>query len=213
MRVVKQAEERKKEILDAAEILFFQKGFDSTSTKDILERVGIARGTLYHHFESKEAIMDALIERYNVILISSAGTAASDRSVHVYERILKTILALNISNIHESEDSEKIMEYMHRPQNALMHQKQNRMIIEKVTPILADIIRDGIEQKIFSTPYPEEAVEMMLSYTNTVFDNDLLELSEEEMVKRIKAFIFNMERLLGADSGSFPFTEEMFGST
>lgn len=50
----KEAEEPKKEILDVAEELFIAKGYDNTSTTDILERVGIARGTLYYHFKSKE---------------------------------------------------------------------------------------------------------------------------------------------------------------
>ncbi|MBR6476951.1 MAG: helix-turn-helix transcriptional regulator, partial [Lachnospiraceae bacterium] len=59
----KEAEERKKEILDAAEELFIARGYDETSTSDILEKVGIARGTLYYHFKSKEEILDALIDR------------------------------------------------------------------------------------------------------------------------------------------------------
>ena len=63
MRIVKEATERKNEILDAAAVLFMKKGFDNTSTNDILEAVGIARGTLYHHFKSKEEVMDALIDR------------------------------------------------------------------------------------------------------------------------------------------------------
>ena len=78
MRVVKKAEERRNEILDAADELFGQKGFDGTSTKDILEKVGIARGTLYYHFKSKEDIMDALIDRYNVRLLGAAQEIAAD---------------------------------------------------------------------------------------------------------------------------------------
>mgnify|MGYP001595102935 FL=1 len=80
MRIVKEAEERRKDILDAANELFFQKGFDGTSTNDIIEKVGIARGTLYYHFKSKEGIMDALIERYNVRILGAAqNIAAEDR--------------------------------------------------------------------------------------------------------------------------------------
>ncbi|MEG1678401.1 MAG: helix-turn-helix domain-containing protein, partial [Clostridia bacterium] len=63
MRIVKEAKERENEILDAASILFSEKGFDGTSIADILLKVGIARGTLYYHFKSKEDMMDALIER------------------------------------------------------------------------------------------------------------------------------------------------------
>ena len=63
MRIVKEPEERREEILDAAEKLFAAKGFDSTSTGDILDAVGIARGTLYYHFKSKEEILDGVIQR------------------------------------------------------------------------------------------------------------------------------------------------------
>ncbi|MGE5677914.1 MAG: TetR/AcrR family transcriptional regulator, partial [Pseudomonadota bacterium] len=77
MRIVKEAEERKNEILDAADSLFAQKGFDGTSTNDILEKVGIARGTLYYHFKSKEDIMDALIDRYNTRHLGAARELAA----------------------------------------------------------------------------------------------------------------------------------------
>ena len=63
MRVVKSAEERKNEILDVAEQLFAEKGFDNASTNDIIKKIGIARGTLYHHFTSKEEILDAIVDR------------------------------------------------------------------------------------------------------------------------------------------------------
>ena len=63
MRVVKEAEERRNEILDVAQRLFTAKGFDNTSTNDILNEIGIARGTLYYHFKSKEEILDAMIDR------------------------------------------------------------------------------------------------------------------------------------------------------
>ena len=63
MRIVKTAEERKNEILDVAEELFAEKGYDNASTNDIIARIGIARGTLYHHFSSKEEILDAIVDR------------------------------------------------------------------------------------------------------------------------------------------------------
>ena len=64
MRVTKEAQERREEILDAAEALFASDGYASTSTNDIIDRVGIARGTLYYHFRSKEEILDAVVLRF-----------------------------------------------------------------------------------------------------------------------------------------------------
>lgn len=199
MRVVKEAEERRNEILDAADELFGKKGFDGTSTNDILEKVGIARGTLYYHFKSKEDIMDALIDRYNTHLLGKAKMIASDKSIPVNERIIRVVMALNIS----SESSKEIMEHIHKPQNALMHQKIQKVILNGVTPILADIIREGIEKGLFSTPFPYESMEMVIAYANAVFDDDMVQMTNEERTSRIQAFVYNTERLFGAESGSF----------
>ncbi|AZS16216.1 TetR/AcrR family transcriptional regulator [Paenibacillus lutimineralis] len=208
MRVVKDAEERRNEILDAANELFAQKGFDGTSTNDILEKVGIARGTLYYHFKSKEDIMDALIERYSVRLIGAAQEIAADKSIPVVERIIRVIMALNISD----GSSQEIMEHIHKPQNALMHQKIQKVLINGVTPILADIIREGITQGLFNTPFPYECMEMVMIYANTIFDDDMVPMTNEELAQRAQALVYNIERLLGAESGSLMQVMQMFGS-
>lgn len=206
MRVSKKAEERRNEILDAADELFGQKGFDGTSTNDILTKVGIARGTLYHHFKSKEDIMDALIERHAVHLLGAAQEIAADKSIPVNERIIRVVMSLNISG----ENGKEIMEHIHKPQNALMHQKIQKVIINGVPPILTGIIREGIDQGLFSTPYPYECMEMIVAYTNTVFDDDIVNLTNEELASRIQALIFNVERLLGVESGSLMYMMRMF---
>ncbi len=207
MRVVKKAEERKNEILDAADELFAQKGFDGTSTNDILEKVGIARGTLYHHFKSKEDIMDALIDRYSDGLLDAAQVIAADKTIPVVERVIRVVMALNLSG----GSSKEIMEHIHKPQNALMHQKIHKVIINGVPPILTGIICEGIEQGMFSTPFPYECMEMVVIYANTVFDDDMITLTNEERGTRMLAFVCNVERLLGAASGSLMDVMQMFG--
>lgn len=213
MRVVKEAEERRNEILNAAAELFGQKGFDGTSTNDILGKVGIARGTLYYHFKSKEDIMDALIERTNAAMLAAAKVIAEDRSIPVIDRMLRVVMALNISNGGSSGSSE-IMEHIHNPQNALMHQKVQKAVIAGVPPLLAPIISEGIEQGLFNTEYPYECMEMVVVYATTIFDNDMIDMTEEVRMSRILAFIANVERLLGAGSGSLmSVMQVMSGST
>lgn len=207
MRVVKEAEERRNEILDAADELFGEKGFDGTSTNDILNKVNIARGTLYYHFKSKEDIMNALIDRYNVRLLSRAGKIADDKSIPVDERMVRVVMALNLG----SGSGREIMEHIHKPQNALMHQKIQKVVLNGVPGILSGIIRQGIEQGMFHTPFPYECMEMVIAYTNMVFDGDMVELSVEERISRVKALVFNLERLLGAEEGSLMYVMQMFG--
>ena len=76
---------------------------------------------------------------------------------------------------------------------------------------MAEIIEDGIKEGVFNTPYPYESVEMLIAYTNTVFDTELIEMTIEEKARRIEAFIFNLERLLGAKRGSLISILQVFG--
>lgn len=208
MRIVKEAEIRKKEILDAAATLFAEKGYDNTSTSDLLEAVGIAKGTLYHHFKSKEAIMDALIERQTDYVLAEARRIAADKSIPVEERMIRTILALHVDT--EETEGKELIEHLHKPQNALMHQKTKRIIFQSVPPILAGILEDGIDQGLYDTPYPLECMEMAMSYLDNILDEDMLELTDTQRLEKIRAFIFSLERLLGVKTGGLTYFNEAF---
>lgn len=202
MRVVKEAEERKNEILDVAERLFGTKGFDSTSTGDILDEIGIARGTLYYHFKSKEEILDAMIIRMTNRLIEKAKAIAAQKDVPVLQRFTMMMLSLNVSGDNFGQE---LLAQAHKPQNALMHQKMEKCLLSGINPIITDLIKEGIAQGICQTDYPEEVAEMTFLYANTVFDN-LMEHSEEEKSKKIAAFIYNLERLLHMEQDSMKAT-------
>ena len=197
MRIVKEAEERRNEILDVAERLFGTKGFDGTSTTDILNEIGIARGTLYYHFKSKEDILDAMIERLTGGLVAKANEIAGKTGVPVLQRMTLMMMALNVKN----DLGHEIMEQIHKPQNALMHQKMQERLLAGVNPIITSLIEEGIAQGICQTDYLAEVAEMTLLYSNTVFD-DLAGYSGEERQRKIAAFIYNLERLLGMERDS-----------
>ena len=199
MRIVKEAEERREEILDAAEKLFAAKGFDNTSTGDILDAVGIARGTLYYHFKSKEDILDGVIQRITDQLMQDAGEIVRKKELPVLERLTKAIMSLNV----ESKIGHEIMEQVHRPQNALMHQKMQTSLLEGINPILTELVEEGIRQGICHTRYPESVVEMTIIYANNAFDElNVAVLSSEQRKQKISGFIYNLERLMGMAEGS-----------
>lgn len=64
MRLIKNPEERRNEILDAAEILFITKGYTKATVMDILQACNIAKGTFYYYFQSKEEVMNAIVMRF-----------------------------------------------------------------------------------------------------------------------------------------------------
>ena len=199
MRTVKAADERKDEIIDAAMRLFAEKGFDGTSTGDILDAVGIARGTLYYHFRSKEEILDAAVGRTVSRMLDRARVVAGDKSLQLTARLTLCVTALN----DRSDKGKELLEQMHRPQNALMHQKTNGRLIGGIVPILSGLVEEGIAGGVFSTDFPREAVEMIIIYAHTAFDDPPEDgVSPEDMRAKMTGFVYNVERLLGAKPGS-----------
>ena len=197
MRIVKEAAERRNEILDVAERLFCTNGYDNTSTNDILAEIGIARGTLYYHFKNKEDILDAMIDRILDETIKKTEKIAFNESMPVLERLTKTVLAANV----DTKTGSMILEQVHKPQNALMHAKMQERLLSRLIPLFVKIIEDGISQNLMQTDYPEETMQMLLLYANTVFD-DFIEYTEEEKKKMVLAFISNSEILLHMEKGS-----------
>lgn len=197
MRVAKDGAERKKEILDVSERLFCTNGYDNTSTNDILAEIGIARGTLYYYFSSKEEILDAIIDRILEDINRKVSFVAMDESIPALERFTKAVLCANV----DSAVGEMVLEQVHKPQNALMHQKMQERLLAGIAPYFVKIIKDGIDQKLMATDYPEETVEMTLMYANSAFD-EAIDYSEEEKIKKVSAFIYNVELMLHMENGS-----------
>lgn len=187
----------KDKILDTAEKLFMEKGFGSASTNDIIKELNISRGTLYYYFKTKEDILDEVINRIITNIVSKASSIAYDESTPVLKRLLDAMLSLNIA----TDLGIMIMDELHRPENALMHQKIEDNLIERVTPIITHIVDDGIKENIFKTEYPKETVEMILIYSNKVFSSDI-KYKREDRIDKINAFIINVEKMLGANENS-----------
>ena len=87
MRVVKKHDERRNEILDAAEKLFAGKGYMKTTIMDILQEVGIAKGTFYYYFKSKEEVMDAVAMRYIDTGTEAVKKITEDKNLTALEKL------------------------------------------------------------------------------------------------------------------------------
>lgn len=200
MREIKDAQERKNEILDVAEELFVTKGYNKTTIIDILDKVGIAKGTFYYYFKSKEEVMDEIIFRVVDRDVKKAEIIIKNSNMNPIQKI-QTILMSQKPELGDKK--ERLIEQFHSPGNAEMHQRSLVYSVKKLSPVLAEVVRQGIEEGVFETEYPLEAVEFLMAAVEFVFDTGLCSWNQEELEKKAKAFINIVERTLGAKTGSF----------
>lgn len=193
---------KKEQILDISLALFLEKGFDETSISDILKELNIARGTLYYHFESKEAIMDAIIERFGNLVVEKVTQVVANKQLSVYEKFLGLFANMQMKQM---AGGETMLDYLHRPQNALFHEKSQQMILDKISPLLAQIIREGNEQQVFDNAFPDETAEMVLLIVAGFLDGQ----QDNNLEQRLDALFYNLEKLLGAKVGDLSRFKEL----
>ncbi|AYF06585.1 MULTISPECIES: TetR/AcrR family transcriptional regulator [Bacillus] len=205
MRIVKEYEERRKEILETAERLFITKGYTKTTVNDILKEIGIAKGTFYHYFKSKEEVMDEIIMRIVKDDVAKAKVIVSNPNIPVLEKLFRVLMEQSPKS---GDVKDKMIEQFHQPNNAEMHQKSIVQSIIHLSPVLAEILEQGIDEGVFSTPYPQETIELLLSSAQVIFDEGLFQWKPVEMMRRAKAYIKMMEASVGAKEGSFDYMLE-----
>lgn len=208
MRVIKDPEERKSEILDAAEMLFTSKGYAKTTINDILNEVGIAKGTFYYYFKSKEEVMDAIIMRAINAEVAAAKEIAANPGIPALHKLFQILM---MQRTEKGGSKEKMIEQFHQPNNAEMHQKSKVQSILHFTPILTEVVEQGVEENVFATDYPQEITEFLL-VSSFIFDEGLFDWQPAELLRKAEAFVYVMEIVLGAEKGSFDFMYEMIAN-
>ena len=132
MRIVKEHDERKNEIIDTAAMLFESKGYEQCSVNDILTAIGIAKGTFYHYFKSKEEVLDAVIAKMMDQITQQVRSVEADPGLSPEEKLLQVFLAART----KEKLGDVLLEEMHKTENALMHQKMQTILLAGINPLL-----------------------------------------------------------------------------
>src|SRR5699024_6248597 len=131
MRVTKKANERRDEILDVAGNLFITKGYAHTTVEAIIQEIGIAKGTFYYYFSSKEYVMTAVVIRIVNRVVRDANRIVKDTQLTAPEKLFHIIMG-QTPQISEKDD---MIEELHQVDNAQIHQKSLVESITRLTPV------------------------------------------------------------------------------
>ena len=88
-RITKLPEERRKEIIDTAIKLFYEKGYEKTTISDIAKEINVAQGLCYRYFPSKEALFDCAIDQYAQSLADNIIEFTKDKNLSLKEIIME----------------------------------------------------------------------------------------------------------------------------
>ncbi|MCR4785318.1 MAG: TetR/AcrR family transcriptional regulator [Lachnospiraceae bacterium] len=196
---MKKGEKRKTELLRIAYGMFLTKGYENTSVDEIIDEAGIAKGTFYYYFKTKEQMLEEVID---MMLEAEEEKARMiiQSDIPVAEKVIGVI-----ASFRPEESEEPIKEALHETQNIIMHEKTNQKLMDRIVPLLTEVAEQGVREGLFGCGELPERVKEIVILSNGLFDGTHHTGVEADV------FIDTIERILYAKPGSMGFVRQLLG--
>ncbi len=200
-RIVKDPDERKNELLDIASKLIIEKGYENTSVKDIYTGADGSFGMFYHHFKSKEEVLEEVNKRMTAQRFEEIETIILDNNSTGIDKLRK-ILALSISSATQGASDSFMPLYQKNPHLLALHMRDTLGV---ASDLLFHVIEDGIKDGTIQVAYPNELSQMILLFLN-VWINPWIYTWTSDELRNIFVFMKDLFEKMGIPA----FTEDMF---
>ena len=209
-RIVKKHDIRKNEILDMAQTLFYTQGYEKTSINQIIDHLGIAKGTIYHYFKSKYELLDAVVERLILQMREAVIPIIQNEDMNAIEKFNMTFKVIGQIKLEKKEFMLELLRVMNREENIILRHKMITRSIDLLAPIIADFIKQGNNEGLCETEYPLESAQYILAisnYLNIKLSQIIIEIQEKKqdisvLVDNYTAYERAIGRIIGAAENS-----------
>lgn len=189
-------------ILNATEELMCQMPDNVISVDTIAKKAGIGKGSIYYYFESKDEIIDAVIERSYAMAIQEFFADVYNQSNTLLK--IKTLFHSVIKE--EFRNSRKnIITAFHMHDNLLLHTKMMITAVKTLSPILTKLLSEGVEDGSIHSESPQESAEMIVAMLTFLLDNSFFPSDEQSLYRKLKLYAHILETCLQTEEGSFDF--------
>lgn len=180
-RVTKEPAVRKNELIDAAEKLFYSVGYDETSVSDIVKAIGVAQGTFYNYFPSKEAVLEALVQRH-VSKISVKLAVLDNAEMTALERFEKMFYII-FENLRNGDGW--AFDFLYYNKHLQITEKIIRQAGNMFLPFTKKIIEEGNRKGEFSAAYIDEVLEFISAVLQCFAHALYQKKTDEELRQRL----------------------------
>lgn len=173
-------------------------GYEQTSVNTIIEQAGIAKGTFYHYFKSKEDVLDEMVKGYIENIAEALDIICKDSGTNAMQKLQNAI----ISVFYTIRGKEGLFGSLHEDNNIILHNKVERKMNEMVSPLLSRIMAEGVHTGTFRIKYPPEAAEYLIVIMGHLFDLISMKEGRSQYDGVIYVAGHLIESMLGVEEGS-----------
>jgi len=207
---------RREAFVDSAMRLMLTKGYEQMSIQDVLNEVDASRGAFYHYFDSKSALLEAVVDRIADQALAAVAPIVDDPRLATIPKLESFFRGIARWKTERKALMIELIKVWVSDHNAVAREKVQRTLVARVAPVLAKIIRQGVAEEVFAVASPEEMARMLMALM-TVFQDELTQLFLARQAKTVSlaavertlaGYTEAFERILGAPAGSLQLTDE-----
>jgi AcrR family transcriptional regulator len=207
---------RRDAFLDAAQGLMQTRGYERFSLQDILDATGASKGAFYHYFDSKDALVDAVVDRMASEVEARAESVLADPSLSAPQKLEALFGGIAQFKAERKDLVLGIMRVWLSDDNAIVREKLKRLASQRQLPWLERIVRQGIAEGSFTSRFPDHLARVLVALISGMGEL-ALELwvgrqdgtvTYEEVERTFDAYLEAFERIVGVRPGSLKFLDE-----
>ncbi|HEY7201557.1 MAG TPA: TetR/AcrR family transcriptional regulator [Candidatus Dormibacteraeota bacterium] len=203
---------RRDAFIEAAQRLMQTKGYEQVSIQDVLDAAETSRGAFYHYFDSKAALLEAVVERMTEAATTSLAPMLDDPELSAVAKLQGFFTGLTQWKEVRREMLLNLIGVWISDENAIVREHFRQNVAARLTPLLAGLVRQGNAEGTFDTgpalPTAGVLVSLILGANETAsrlfVARQAGAISFEEVESTIAAFGAAFERILGLPAGSWP---------
>jgi AcrR family transcriptional regulator len=207
---------RRDAFLDVAQRLIVTRGYEAMSVQDLLDELEASKGAFYHYFDSKQALLEAVVERFADGAMATLAPVLNDPELPALTRLEKVFAGIADLKAEQKDLMLAIIEVWHSDGNAIVREKVRRLSERIMVPLFSAVVRQGVDEGSGDVDSPDETARVLV-YLMQGFQQQATDLfvarqagtvSFEVVQRSVAANTEAFERILGVPKGSVTLTDE-----
>jgi AcrR family transcriptional regulator len=207
---------RREAFLEVAQRLIQTKGYEAMSIQDVLDELDASKGAFYHYFDSKVALLEAVIERLADTGLATVAPILEDPDLPAVRKLEKVFAGIARFKAEQMDLVLAIIEVWKSDGNAVVREKLRRLTASRMVPLFSTVVRQGVEEGAFDVASPDETTKVLLTLMQG-FQEIAMDLfiarqagtiKFDDVRRSIASFTEAFERILGIPKRSVTLADE-----
>jgi len=211
-RIVKEADERRSELIACAQKFFYTKGYEQTSITDIVNDVGVAKGTFYYYFGSKQDVLECVVSSLTEQSQEVVQPILNNDTLSALEKFKLVTSTVNDWKIERRDQMLALVKGLFSDDNLRLRDRLMDESKRVILPVWAQILEQGVAEGVFDLGgiderYAAEFIILLLrdsgeTFVKLLLDPDRPADSVAIVIEKYASVEKAIQRILGISAGS-----------